>query len=466
MWKRPKYYRAPRDRSLKKPLFYGLLFIVAAALFSFTLKSLFSNITDRTVTEKSVVASPEVQRMAVLKTKREPRPRPEPAPAPLAERESPQKPSPWEGPILYYKGTIPVHFILVEKKTQKLFVYRYDGSYKLLATYPCATGENRGGKWVEGDKKTPDGIYFSNKVHRDSKVTIFGDRAFGLNYPNVFDNIAGRGGSGIFIHGSNKGVPPFSTRGCVALDNKYLAELDRFIEMDKTPIIIGYRLPYLFTSEGSGINEIIPFLEMAMIPKENANNSLKLDLVAVFGFKDRMVALGEANGPQKSGPGGTSRIYLAKPGARLAILLKREWTEKPAVVASLPKKSGAGATAPAAEDSGLVSLVESWRQAWQGKKLDTYISHYHPSFKSTGKDLGAWKRHKKSLNRRYRTISVKVNDLKVKVSGKKAWAFFKQGYRSDSYRAGGYKLLTFKRSGESWKIVKEVWFPKKPRTWP
>jgi hypothetical protein len=105
-------------------------------------------------------------------------------------------------------------------------------------------------------------------------------------------------------------------------------------------------------------------------------------------------------------------------------------------------------------------IVESWRRAWESKRLDVYISHYHQAFQSNGKDLTAWKRYKRKLNNRYRNISVKISDLKVNVEDKKAWAYFKQQYRSDSFLAHGYKLIEFQKEGHSWKIFRERSFAK------
>jgi hypothetical protein len=55
------------------------------------------------------------------------------------------------------------------------------------------------------------------------------------------------------------------------------------------------------------------------------------------------------------------------------------------------------------EETQIISFVESWRRAWEGKRLDDYIAHYHPGFKSYGKDLAAWKRHKESLGSQYKS---------------------------------------------------------------
>jgi hypothetical protein len=63
-------------------------------------------------------------------------------------------------------------------------------------------------------------------------------------------------------------------------------------------------------------------------------------------------------------------------------------------VAEAKEKSFSGAK----EETQTISLVESWRSAWESKSLDEYIAHYHSGFKNKGKDLNALKRYKKELN--------------------------------------------------------------------
>jgi Flp pilus assembly protein TadD/ketosteroid isomerase-like protein len=116
------------------------------------------------------------------------------------------------------------------------------------------------------------------------------------------------------------------------------------------------------------------------------------------------------------------------------------------------------------EEDRIVSLVESWRMAWESKTLDEYIAHYHPTFEKDGKDLNAWKHYKEKLNKRYRHISVKISKLRVIIERDKdtAWAYFIQRYRSETFRFEGYKLVEFRKEGDSWKIFRERSFEKKP----
>jgi len=132
----------------------------------------------------------------------------------------------------------PIYLILIEKDLQRLRVLEYDYELKVVAEYFSATGENFGIKEVKGDSKTPEGIYFITQIFKDDEITIFGDKAFHLDYPNFFDRKAGRNGDGIYIHGTNKELEPNSTNGCITLINNDLDKLEKYLNQVVTPVVI------------------------------------------------------------------------------------------------------------------------------------------------------------------------------------------------------------------------------------
>jgi hypothetical protein len=235
----------------------------------------------------------------------------------------------WDGPILYYKGNgTAIYLILVEKAVQKLHLYCYDGSYQLIKTYDCSTGEQPGKKQKENDEKTPEGIYFSIKSYRDSKVTLFGDRAFELNYPDIFDRLENNQGNGIFIHGSNKSIKPFSTNGCVVLNTRDLADLDQRVSLKKTPVIIADRLPYRFEPAKKKLSELVGLLKKAILPESYRSLDREFQYIAVIGFQQRIVAVSEVSLKNNKNTLGVSKLYLYRPGEDPMVLLKREWIEE------------------------------------------------------------------------------------------------------------------------------------------
>ncbi len=130
--------------------------------------------------------------------------------------------------------------ILVEKKSQKMYIYR-GGTNEPLMVFTITTGKNNGDKLYEGDEKTPLGIYFFTKILEGKKLpSMYGIKAFVTNYPNPYDIYTGKDGSGIWLHGTEdpfKPLTPFSTKGCVAMRNSDLIKVSPLIIIEKTPII-------------------------------------------------------------------------------------------------------------------------------------------------------------------------------------------------------------------------------------
>jgi murein L,D-transpeptidase YafK len=104
---------------------------------------------------------------------------------------------------------------------------------------PCTTGMRGGGKLLEGDRKTPEGVYFlEGKATGGLDFDSFGNTAFPLSYPNPVDRIQGKTGNGIMIHGRGRSFGPRQTLGCVVLENDDVDTLDRHVRLHATPVII------------------------------------------------------------------------------------------------------------------------------------------------------------------------------------------------------------------------------------
>ena len=133
----------------------------------------------------------------------------------------------------------------MEKETQQLFLYSCTGTFQEILRLNCSTGRVSGAKMVEGDNKTPEGIYFFTKIHENSELApIYGIRAFVSDYPNFTDRSEGRGGSAIWLHGTNKILRDRDSSGCVALENENVEKLTQYITLNRTPLIIAQKLSY------------------------------------------------------------------------------------------------------------------------------------------------------------------------------------------------------------------------------
>ena len=133
--------------------------------------------------------------------------------------------------------------ILVDKKTNTLQVAEYDErQYKTLKTYHCTVGKVIGDKETEGDLKTPEGIYtMKAKLIPPAIKAKFGKMAFYINYPNAFDQIAGRTGYDIMLHATDEPTrlkKDFDSEGCVVVNNEDIQEVQQWIHLGLTPILI------------------------------------------------------------------------------------------------------------------------------------------------------------------------------------------------------------------------------------
>jgi len=133
----------------------------------------------------------------------------------------------------------PGYAIAVDKSKKILLVLKNNSdAYEVVKVYDISLGRKVGMKQQEGDLKTPSGFYQIVEIKSGRNLpTYYGPKAFVTNYPNVFDQASGRGGGGIWIHGSKGGGRNQNSHGCVVLDNKNLMNLEAWVGKN-TPVAI------------------------------------------------------------------------------------------------------------------------------------------------------------------------------------------------------------------------------------
>lgn len=148
------------------------------------------------------------------------------------------------------------HVLVVEKSTHSLYLYKSGGEFpQLLKKYRIMSGKFTGNKKVQGDKKTPEGIYFFQRFHSANFLLnkygdyakIYGAGAFTTNYPNPMDRRAGKTGSGIWLHSSDDDGRislGLDSRGCVVAVDKDLKDISQYIDLKYTPMIITQNLDF------------------------------------------------------------------------------------------------------------------------------------------------------------------------------------------------------------------------------
>lgn len=138
----------------------------------------------------------------------------------------------------YFDKTVSLLTCFKDKGILELYAPDSQKRFALKKRFPALTGKYQGDKNTEGDHRTPIGIY--TLTEKKNKVDPFyGPMAFVTSYPNLYDRIRGKNGSGIWIHGVPlSGTRESFTRGCIAIDNNDLVNLDQNINPSKTLLII------------------------------------------------------------------------------------------------------------------------------------------------------------------------------------------------------------------------------------
>ncbi len=157
-------------------------------------------------------------------------------------------------------GTLPSQFVRLSARNKHAIavypsrarLYLFENSangVKLIAEHYMSVGKLGIDKSIEGDLRTPLGIYFiTNTLDPNTLEDLYGVGALPVNYPNPYDLRRGKTGSGIWLHGvpSNQfSRAPKATEGCVAMSNHDLQRILNTVEIRTTPVVISPKLDWV-----------------------------------------------------------------------------------------------------------------------------------------------------------------------------------------------------------------------------
>lgn len=265
-------------------------------------------------------------------------------------------------------GTVPAEFlklssqnkhaIAVDASRARLYLFenRANGP-ELVADYYITVGKLGLGKEVEGDQRTPLGVYFiTNQISPKTLKDFYGSGALPINYPNMLDIKRGKTGKGIWLHGTPSNQfsrAPQASDGCVVLANPDLLNIIRQVEIRSTPVLISKQLKWVaptglaqvsheftnqlnawsaakssgkikdlasfyatdFNNNGKSLNDWLPTLQQEVASLQGKSVAIKdLSLIHWVDSNETMVVtFGEIITGQRSGQ--TKRQYWQKVGA-------------------------------------------------------------------------------------------------------------------------------------------------------
>lgn len=126
----------------------------------------------------------------------------------------------------------------------------------------------------------------------------------------------------------------------------------------------------------------------------------------------------------------------------------------PKISAPIARTPAAEAAPPAA--SPISQRLLDWAAAWQAKDVTRYLSFYDASFTPKNVSRKAWFANRTSLLKREGPIELKISNVQRKsLSPNIVETTFDQDYTSKDFKDKTKKILTWKRVGSEWYIVKE-----------
>ncbi|HMN92994.1 MAG TPA: L,D-transpeptidase family protein [Hydrogenophaga sp.] len=149
------------------------------------------------------------------------------------------------------------HAIAVDASRSRLYLFENQGNLdgtgtprmRLLGDFYISVGLSGIDKEVEGDRRTPLGVYYiTSNLDPRRLPDLYGAGALPINYPNPLDLQRGKTGSGIWLHGtpSEQFVrAPLASDGCVVLSNPDLERLLRTVQIRTTPVVIAEALQWV-----------------------------------------------------------------------------------------------------------------------------------------------------------------------------------------------------------------------------
>ncbi len=383
--------------------------------------------------------------------------------------------------------------ITVDKKNQKLYVFKKNAAFSKVFEAACSTGKNQGGKEVSGDAKTPNGIFFATKIlNHPGPPETYGTLAFPLDFPTVMDKKAGRNGTNIWIHGTTKTLVPFQSNGCVVLTEKDIHSLSNYIYIHKTPVIIAETLQWIPQ------NQIIPvktelekmlsawtrgymegdikaidalYLEGHQIKnkkRENLANTLASvksinqhfilepkDISILHQNNHAVIIFDQITGVNKDNTfeGSFNKLVLQKINAKWFILDDAE------LAVATSKAETPKTPRPDMETTSrdaLRNLIAKWAESWQSGNMAVYRACYASNFRSQGMNLNDWVTHKNNVRERSGNISIRFSNLKMSGDNHQSVVTFTQHYSSNLLKRKGNKKLELRKINGEWKIYREV----------
>ncbi|MGH1485633.1 MAG: L,D-transpeptidase family protein [Cellvibrionaceae bacterium] len=144
-----------------------------------------------------------------------------------------------------------------------IFERKIDGSFSKVRTMEVSIGKEGYGKEIEGDNKTPIGVYrITSHLTNAQLDDFYGNAAYPVSYPNAWDRLKKRSGYGIWLHAepigfTEKTRPLRDSNGCVVLSNNDIDILKQYLDIGYTYIVLTPKMKMTSVEVVSELRETI-----------------------------------------------------------------------------------------------------------------------------------------------------------------------------------------------------------------
>lgn len=387
---------------------------------------------------------------------------------------------------------LPPRFVAVDKSRQTLFLYRHSSPLEVSATYTCTTGQATGDKQVEGDLRTPEGVYFvEHRIDKGLDWDLYGGIAYTLNYPNPVDALRRKTGFGIWIHGRGHEITPRETQGCIALNMADIEVLGPGLERGLPVIVaqgvnatgaqpeaerdaatarlLAQRSQQWAAAWQARSDDFFDFYapEQYTLSGSGRFNAFRQQKERLFRHLDWIQTI-VRDVQALEGPGywvTWFRQYYRAPNLTTEGIRRLYWLQDPQGawrVAGMEWRPGAVGMKQEYMDfvrGEGENFVSRWRTAWLNADMEKYMECYARDAVQGGRSgIADIRSQKAALWSQKKPRRVILDDINVSLHHDGLKLTMTQRYADSSgYSDEGVKTLVLRPEGESWRIVREDW---------
>ncbi len=370
--------------------------------------------------------------------------------------------------------------ILVDKGKNEFFYLEKHGEKITRLHYPSIHGENEGDKQVEGDLKTPEGVYFvRGKIQVPLDFEMYGNHAYVLNYPNPIDILRGKTGGGIWIHSKGNPISGQRTQGCVAIDLEDIKSLDKYLKAG-TPVVIAEGIQSSFHKEkeleerhgaaGLGQNaagsakaseEVAPAAASALSEAEaerlGQTENLGANALEVVEEKEENAMAGSLLASDSSVVSEEENAVQSGQDTSVRHFENSDETEKPQA-----QEQKEVVYADNSNDADFIrQATYDWNNAWSARSQEFFDFYDQEKYSKTCGSFAGFKANKQGLFSSLAWIYIAVDDVEVLEGPDYFVSWFKQLYVAPNHKTEGIRRLYWlKDDSGNYKVVAMEWLPR------